>query len=258
MAWRIFHEISTDNLLEDLSYESIFNDIVVNEPPVSNEDLEMKKYQNCLQYLNYVEQRADVRIYGSIIADNYRNFGTFFLEHHDRTQSYECLNQEIKVRKRIIRYDKESRLELADTCMLAGDLWTEDNPVQARKFYRQAISHFKHCRNIGENVRMAMCWCEIGLLKGKHDANIFLRAFDLLLDQKKGIFWVGENIGRCFLCLAKSYVRSNVMTSVALENCQLALRFFLNGMPDETVFIEDDLDGCWDLLLLLHQRKSGE
>ena len=230
----------------------------MNEPPVPNEDLELKKYQNCSQYLNYVEQRADVQIYGSIIADNYRNFGIFFLEHDHRTQTYECLNQEIKVRKRIVRYDKNSRLELADTCMLAGDLWREDNLVQARKLYRKAIVHFKHCRNIGENVRMAICWCEIGLLKAKHDVKIFRRAFDLLINENQGTLWVGENIARCYLCLAKSYARSNAMTSIALENCQLALRFFLNGMPDDTGFIEDDLDGCWDLLLLLHQRKSSE
>jgi hypothetical protein len=107
---------------------------------------------------------------------------------------------------------------------------------------------------------MAVCWCEIASLKPKHQVKIFLDAFDLLLsdnDNELRIL-VAENIARCYLCLAKSYARCNELTALALKSSEFALRFFLNNTPNDPALLEDEFDGCWDLIVSLYQTKSSE
>ena len=262
MAWKLTQEILNDDTIDDFLKERIFNDIMTNKPPYENDEIHCENYRNCCQYLDYTVSKINLRDCQFPLADFYRNFSEIFLEYNDRSQAIECLKQDVKIRKQSSQQQEIDRLEIANSLMMLANVYDTSNPALAIKTYKQAIDQFDYFKYIGENVRMAICYCEIGLLEVKHRPKMFIRAFDLLLldDVDETATFVGDNIGHCYMCLAKSYARCDRMSSFALETCEQALRFFLHFLrkADFDSILECEFYGCWELMESLYQTKNPD
>jgi tetratricopeptide (TPR) repeat protein len=215
--------------------------------------------------LEYVQKTADLKIYGHQIADDYNNLAQALYQYDDSPQVIECYNRYIEIRKVLV--DDSSYLDLACAYKELAAIYSRDSSDTAIESYKQALDQFSHIEDNTAKIHMAMCWCEIGCLLAKHDVGTFIRAFELLLpdtDNESNSFNT-HNIAQCYLCLAKSYARSSDDVSLALVAGQQSLCLFLQVIDDaleilgdEQEILKDDLDGYWELLLPLHQKKSRE
>ena len=232
----------------------------MNKPLFKNEADERQNNQTLLQYLQYISTRADLKRCGFLIVDTYRGLSESLSEDDNQEQLIEFLKNEIRIRKKIIRYDRSSRYELAHQCKNLADLYEKKNCLMAIKFYKEAVVYFKPYRNTGASDLIAICWCEIGSLRRRHNAKTFINAFKLLLSDTDHHMEmnVADNIAQCYLCLAKSYARCSRLVSLALETSLQSLRLLLNHILDDLILLDEDLDGCWEWTLSLFKMKSGK
>ena len=260
LAWRNFKEIVSKNVIGDQLHNKIFMDIVLNKPLFRDTTDERQNNRNLCQYLQFVSSKADLKRYGSLIVHAYADLSENLLEHDDYEQAIECLVSEIEVRQKIIQYDKSERLELAHRSMDLAELCGEKNSMMAIKYYKQAITRYERFKNVGVRDRMAVCWCEIGSLRPKHNATTFINAFDLLLPAPSNRLRmiITTNIAQCYSCLAKSDARCPELSFLALDISIISLRLCINDTTDDLILSDEDLDDCWEWTLSLYQIKSGE
>ena len=260
LAWQIFQKVLSENAVSSQLKNQIFMDIALNKPVFTDATNERQNNRYLCQYLQYVSSKADLKRYGSLIIRAYHGLSEDLFEHDDHEQAIECLNSELTVRQKLIKYDKSGRLELAHRSMDLAELYGERNSIMAIKYYKRTIARYERFKNVGVRDRMAVCWCAIASLRSKHSAKTFISAFDLLLPSASDRLGIisATNIAECYLYLAKSYARCPRLTSLALDVSIISLRLCINDTTEDFTLSDEELDGCWEWTLSLYQIRSGK
>ncbi|CAF1181704.1 unnamed protein product [Adineta ricciae] len=261
LAWDNFQEILPEISTDTELFERIFISIAMNKPLFKNEVDEQQNNRNVHQYLQYISTKADLKRFGPLIAGAYRDLSEYLFQNDGQQQQLiEFLESEVQIRKKIVQYDRSSRYDLAHRCKDLASLYGHKDCRKAIKYYREAVNNFKPYQEVGTRDLIAICWCEIGLLRPRHNVQIFINAFNLLLSDMdhRMEMTVADDIARCYMCLAKSYARSRRLNSQALETCLKSLRLLINHVPDDFTFSDEELDDCWEWALSLFKIKSDQ